>query len=148
MSEQLMASEQAGLVEHTQETPRSGRKLVKIGGIIVGALLATSTVAACSSRSDSAKAADIQVVTYHDRDLVCRVEEESYSTYAYDCDFDGYYADPSYDAPSSISRIAPGTFSEITVPYDGGSLTCLVYDQDHDTYAETCDYAGFHNNQH
>lgn len=114
----------------------------------LGALMMVTTllgVSGCDSADNSAtNETAVQVVTYHGRDLLCREETGSYSEPSYDCDFAGYYERPHYEAPSDLQRISAGTLRPITVQYQGGTLTCLVYNQDHDTYGETCDYSAFY----
>jgi len=78
------------------------------------------------------------------RDLVCVGYDGKQSTTNYDCDFDGFYANPAYKAPEAMKRIDDGDLSEHSITYRGGALHCLTFASSGATTGMTCDYARFH----
>jgi hypothetical protein len=134
------------------EDPLDGKKHYVWGkglGACALVLLVGAPLAACGADPTSVKKDAIQVTTYRGRDLRCLVTPGSYGgPPSYDCDFEGFYANPRYEAPSSVSRIPSGTFTPVVVPYNGAELQCLVYDQGHAMVAETCDFPGRYRSPH
>ncbi|HEV7454644.1 MAG TPA: hypothetical protein VGO07_05285 [Candidatus Saccharimonadales bacterium] len=127
------------------------RTPVVLGKRTAGFLSALLLLGGCSeaadqrARTDTVDNAQMQVTTYRGRDLKCLVTSYELTKASYDCDFDEFYADPKYAAPTDVPRIETDILHEVDSTRDGKSLHCLVFDLQGSRLGNTCDFPRYHN---